>query len=179
MKPPPLPPALPALADLIDDLDDIDVNGQASAKHLLAQLVEGYNRQNHAIIAQNRVLREIAEQFHEAWKFARDAAIQARNNDQRVTELKRDVQRSGLEVRPTGSFIIPPEVAEVVASHARRKKVEAQEEEDKRKLILSLKEKIIFALIVLGAMLLAAGCTVVIYEISKHGPSVPMLPGGP
>jgi hypothetical protein len=179
MKPPPLPPALPALADLIDDLEDIDVNGQASAKHLLAQLVEGYNQQNHAIIAQNRVLREIAEQFHEAWKFARDANIRSTTNEQRTIQLKQDVAKAGMDVQPTGSFVIPPDVAEVVASHARRKIVEAQEKDDNRRLWWSLKEKFIFVGIVVLAMLLAAGCTVVIYEVMKRGPSIPTLPGVP
>lgn len=186
MKPPPLPPALPSLSELDDDLEDITPDGHASAKHLLAQLVESNNRQNHAIIAQNRVLREIADQFHEAWTFARDANIRSQSNERRITEvdqrlsrLKEDVARSGLEVQATGSFIIPPDVAAVVESHARRKVVEAQAAEDRRKIIFSVKEKLWIAAVFAGLVLLGAGCTVVIYEVAHRGPSIPTLPGAP
>jgi hypothetical protein len=174
VTPPIRPPQVPGLEEL-RDLEDIKPNGRENARHLLGVLVDQSNEQNAGIRAINKTLRGIAERYDEVWQYARDAHKRSEANEKRVAVLRQTVEKSGLEVPPTGSFIIPPAVAEVVESHARRKLVEARKEDERRRLVFSIKEKLVIAGIFVALILLGAGATVVIYEIKLHGPSVPTL----
>lgn len=187
MVPPkfPMPPPLPSLDYLSDEgLEDIDPNGHESVKSILARLVDSNNHQSKAILAQNRVLREIGEQIAETWKLSRDAHQRSQNNERnilqeskRLTQLKEDAAKTGMNVQRTGSF----QLDDIQQEMAQRQMVDEyrRNKSSWRRLKYSLWEKMLFAGILLAAILMGAGCTVVIYEIMKKGPSIPSLPGGP
>lgn len=171
------PPPIPSLDRLVDELEDIELNGKESAKHLLAMLVDGHNKQNAGIAAINVTLRTMAENFDEVWKFARDANRRAEANERRIAQVRQDMAKQGLKVEQTGSFIIGDIREEALLAQMFQEW--KTNKSDMRRLRYSLREKIWFLAIVIAVALMGAGVTVAVYEIAHRGPSIPTLPGAP
>lgn len=167
------PPKLPASFDgLLDDLDDVDINGEKSARLALAHLADAINKQRVAIVAQNRCIRDVGEYMTEIWRYARDANRRSEENEKRTVALKSAVLRAGQHVESTGSIDLsklPSGVKRVVESHER-------DLEDRRKLVFSIKEKLVIGAIVTALILMAFGAAYVVFTVAHRGPAaIPTL----